>query len=111
MTVPFDSRQVLSGLFAPTSMPAKLRVGESWTVNTLGLGSYGIQNGTATVLRTERIQVEGVSQGAFVISIKYGIYEMTVWANSAGEVLQQKFLGFTLVREKPSAETERGDKP
>jgi hypothetical protein len=110
MTVPFDSRQVLSGLFAPTSMPAKLRVGESWTVNTLGLGSYGIQNGTATVLRTERIQVEGVSQGAFVISIKYGIYEMTVWANSAGEVLQQKFLGFTLVREKPPAEAESSGK-
>jgi hypothetical protein len=111
MSVPFDSRQVLSGLFAPTSMPAKLHVGERWPVNTLGLGSYGIQNGTATVLRTERIQVEGVSQGAFVISIKYGIYEMTVWANSAGEVLQQKFLGFTLVREKPTAEAESGGKP
>jgi hypothetical protein len=111
MSVPFDPRQVLSGLFAPTSMPAKLRVGESWPVNTLGLGSYGIQNGTATVLRTERIETEGVAQNVFVIGIKYGTYETTVWANSEGEVLQQKFLGFTLVREKPSAETERGDKP
>ncbi len=107
MTAPFDSRQVLSGLFAPTSMPAKLRVGESWPVNTLGLGSYGIQNGTATVLRTERIETEGVSQEAFVIGIKYGTYEMTVWANCEGEVLQQKFLGFTLVREKPTAEAEQ----
>ena len=111
MSVPFDSRQVLSGLFAPTSMPAKLHVGESWPVNTLGLGSYGIQNGTATVLRTERIEAEGVSEEAFVIGIKYGTYEMTVWANSKGEVLQQKFLGFTLVREKPPAEAEHGEKP
>jgi hypothetical protein len=111
MSVPFDSRQVLSGLFAPTSMPAKLRVGESWPVNTLGLGSYGIQNGTATVLRTERIKPEGVSQEAFVIGVKYGTYEMMVWANAEGEVLQQKFLGFTLVREKPAAEAERGEKP
>ncbi len=111
MTAPFDSRQVLSGLFAPTSMPASLRVGESWPVNTLGLGSYGIQNGTATVLRTERIEAEGVSQEAFVVGIKYGTYEMTVWANGQGEVLQEKFLGFTLVREKPPAEAEDGGKP
>ena len=92
-------------------MPAKLRVGESWPVNILGLGSYGVQNGTATVLRTERIETEGVSQEAFVIGIKYGTYEMTVWANSEGEVLEQKFLGFTLVREKPTAEAEQGEKP
>jgi len=110
-SVPFDSRQVVSDLFVPTSMPAKLQVGENWPVNTLGLGSYGIQSGTATVLRTEPIKVEGVSQEAFVISIKYGTYETTVWADSKGEVLQQKFLGFTLVREKPPAEAERGEKP
>jgi hypothetical protein len=35
---------------------------------------------------------------------------MTVWANSRGEVLQQKFLGFTLVREKPPAEAESSGK-
>ena len=110
-SVPFDSRRVLSGLFAPTSMPAKLSVGESWPVNTLSLGTYGIQNGTATVLRTERIKVEGASQEAYVIGVKYGTYEMTVWANSKGEVLQQKFLGFTLVREKPAAEAEQSGKP
>jgi len=76
----------------------------------LGLGSYGIQNGTATVLRTERIETEGVAQNVFVIGIKYGTYETTVWANSEGEVLQQKFLGFTLVREKPPAEAESSGK-
>jgi hypothetical protein len=111
VTVPFDSRQVLSGLFSPAFVPAKLRVGESWPVNALGLGGDGIQNGTATVLRTERIEAEGVSQQAFVIGIKFGTYEMTVWANPEGEVLQQKFLGFALVREKPSAEAERDEKP
>ena len=111
LSAPFDSRQVLSGFFAPASMPAKLRVGQSWPVNTLGLGSYGIENGTATVLRTERIKVEGVSEETFVVSVKYGTYEMTVWANSKGEALQEKFLGFTLVREKPSAETETLQKP
>jgi hypothetical protein len=55
--------------------------------------------------------VENVTQEAFVISIKYGTYETTVWADSKGEVLQQKFLGFTLVREKPPAEAERSEKP
>ncbi len=110
-SVPFDSRRVLSGLFTPASMPAKLRVGESWPVNTLSLGTYDILNGTATVLRTERIKVEGASQEAFVIGIKCGSYETTAWANSKGEVLQQKFLGFTLVREKPPAETEHSEKP
>ena len=69
------------------------------------------KHGIAKVLRTERINVESVSQEAFVIQVKYGTYEMTVWANSKGEVLQQKFLGFTLVREKPPAETEGGEKP
>jgi hypothetical protein len=111
LTTPFDSRQVLSGLFAPSSMPAQLHVGQSWTVNTLGLGNFGIQNGMAKVLRTERIKVEGVLEEAFVIQIKYGTYDMTVWANSKGEVLQQKFLGFTLVREKPPAEVENNEKP
>jgi predicted amino acid-binding ACT domain protein len=111
LTTPFDSRQVLSGLFSPASMPAQLHVGQSWAVNTLGLGNFGIQNGIAKVLRTERINVESVSQEAFVIQVKYGTYEMTVWANSQGEVLQQKFLGFTLVREKPPAEAENEKKP
>jgi hypothetical protein len=111
VSTPFDSRQVLSGLFAPTFVPAKLRVGESWPVNTLGLGSNGIQNGTATVLRTERIETEGATQEAFVIGIKYGTYETTAWVNSEGEVLQQKLLGFTLMREKPSAEAERDERP
>lgn len=110
LTVPFDSRQGLSGLFAPTWMPAQVHVGESWPVNTLALGSYGIQNGTATVLRTERIKVEGVEEETFVIRIKYGTCEVTVWANSKGEVLQQKFLGFTLAREESQAEAESGEK-
>ena len=101
--MPFDSQRVLSDLLSPSFTPTQLRVGETWAFSTFDPLSYGVGTATAHVTGRERIKLDGAEEDTFVIQLASGSYEATVWANPQGEVVKEKVLGFTLLREEPDA--------
>jgi hypothetical protein len=109
--VPFRSTSLLGNDMGPMVLPAKLEPGVKWPMRSLDPTTYTVRTAWATVKARETITVEGRDIAAYLITIPYGTSEFKVWATKDGEVIKQKFFGFTFVRESPDVPeaTEDGD--
>ncbi len=108
-TIPFDPQQMISANLMPALAPAKLRVGETWTMRSMDIQSMALRDAVATVRSREQVKIGGQMRDAFVIDVPSapGSSEsFTVWVSPEGEVLMQKFLGFRLEREEPVPEKD-----
>lgn len=97
--VPFRASAVLGNDMGPMVLPPKLAPGVKWPVRSLDPMTYAVRTAWATVHKKETVSIDGQDVQAYLITIPFGTAELKVWANDDGEVLKQKFLGFSFVRE------------
>ncbi len=102
--VPFDQRQFLASSMAPGYSYQELEVGRRWRIKALDYFNYSVSSAWAEVTGKERITIQGEEREAFVVEIEYGTHKVTVWVDESGQLLQQKLLAFTFIREEPSEE-------
>jgi len=103
-TVPFDQRQFIHSVMTPTLAVGELAVGKKWLVKELDQMTGSVTGVWAEVLRKETLTLDGMTHEAFVVQLSRGLLTVQVWVNAEGEVLKQQLMGFTFVREEPSAE-------
>jgi len=104
-TVPFDERQFVHSVMAPTLAVGELAVGKKWLVKQLDQMTGSVAAVWAEVLRKETVTIGRRTYEAFVVNLSSGFFNLLVWVDPDGNVLKQQFLGFTFVREEPSPET------
>jgi hypothetical protein len=97
--VPFHANTILGNDMGPMVLPPKLSEGVKWPVRSLDPMTYTVRTAWATVRGKETIAIEGRDVKAYLITIPYGTADFKVWADENGEVLKQKFLGFSFVKE------------
>jgi len=107
--VPFRANSLLSNDMGPMVLPPKLSKGVRWPVRSLDPTTYTVRTAWATVHDKETITIDGRDVRAYLITIPYGTSEIKVWAEDNGEVLKQKFLGFSFVKESMDAQSEAKD--
>lgn len=106
-TIPFDSEQLLSDSLSPALAPGDLRLGRRWVIRTLDPTTYTIRSVWAEVVRREPVTLDGETTDAYLIEVPYGSQKVKVWADRNGEVLKQKVLGFTFIREEVPADVRK----
>lgn len=97
--VPFRADAIIGNDMGPMMLPAKIEPGVRWPVRSLDPMTYAVRTSWATVHKKETIEIEGAEVQAYLITIPFGNMELKVWANDEGQVLKQKFLGFSFIRE------------
>ena len=104
-SIPFDPQQMISTDLMPALTPAQLRVGATWTMQSIDVQTMTVRKSLARVRSREQVKIAGRMRDTFVIEVPYspGSGEsFTVWASPDGEVLMQKFFGFRFEREEPA---------
>jgi len=103
-TIPFDSKQVISGGFTQMLTPGNLTVGMRWPIRSVDPFSRSVRVTHAEVTGIDTLRVGDRSVRAFVIRVPYGSNDMTVWADEEGNVLKQTLFGFTFLKESPPSD-------
>jgi len=94
-----DPRNGVDFTSFPLAALPDLAIAKQWTVTSFNPLTLRLENAVARVTRRESLANGGETAQAYVIQIGEGQRQTTIWANERGEILRQRYLGLTFVRE------------
>jgi len=94
-----DPRNGVDFTSFPLAALPDLAISKQWLVTSFNPLTLRLENAVARVTRRESLANRGGTAQAYVIQIGEGQRQTTIWANERGEILRQRYLGLTFVRE------------
>lgn len=93
----------------PSGKLKHLTEGDSWRMSALNPATFTLTQTRARVTHSECLELDGGPRLAHVVEYDYGVYKTLLWVDAQGEILKERLLGFTCVREPvPDAEISAG---
>lgn len=94
-----DPRNGIDFTSFPLAALPDLAIAKQWLVTSFNPLTLRLENAVARVTRRENLDNGGETAKTYVIQIGEGQRQTTIWANERGEILRQRYLGLTFVRE------------